>query len=144
MIELNYRFKILKIWDDTWDYEPAVRIDYVVRWYHGNFPWEYTDKTYGYYIPTCEASEPDSINLFANLKARDIPDNLVYNLIYLDIEHEHLQDGVEIVTHKKRHSLNKWSVKIVKRMDYDEKTGLTNERKSAIMELEKEWFGEDK
>lgn len=144
MIELNYRFKILKIWDDIWNYEPAVSISYVVRWYHGNFPWEYTDKLYIYYIPTCEASEPDSINPFANLKARDIPDNLVYNLIYLDIEHEHLQDGVEIVTHKKRRSLNKWSVKIVKRMDYDEKTGLTNERKSAIMELKKEWYGEDK
>ena len=145
MIELSYKFKIVDMHDGTWQGHDAVYIGYVVRWYYGNLPWEYEDKTYLYYIVTEESKKKDEINPFAYLRARDIPNDLVYNLIYLDIEHEHLEDGVEIVTQrKKRRSLYRWSDRIIKQVDYDEFTGLTKERERAIIELEKEWFGEGK
>ena len=144
MIEVNYRFKVEWIQDTIYDYEPAICVHYTVRWYYGDMPWKHEGKSYSYYIPTCEAKNEGEINPFAHLKARDIPDDIIYNLLCLDIEHEHLQDGVDIVTQNKKRQIYKWSKKFVRRMDYDEFTGLTKERESAIIELKKEWYGEDK
>ena len=144
MLELNYKFKVEWMVDSVYEDEPAICIYYTVRWYHGNFPWIYTDEGYKYYIPTYEPKDEDEINPFAHLKARDIPNGLVHSLICLDIENNHLEDGMYIVAKNRRKSIYRWSHKFVRRTDYNEQTGLTRERESAIIELKKEWYGEDK
>ena len=142
MIELNYKFKIEGIVDSS-IIESYIYVHYTIRWYYGVLPWEYVDKSYTYNIVTNPSKCVGTINPFAHLKARDIPDELIYKMVYNDIEQNRLEDGIKVMTQKKKRSIYKWSNKIVKQVDYNEATGLTKERESAIMGLRKEWYGED-
>lgn len=141
--ELNYKYKI----DDIRDVGflgglTYIRIYYAVMWRCGILPWQYKLKLYNFDIPTYEHPDKDKINIFHGLKARDLPDDLIKQLVEADVQENHLEDGLTIAHEYSSNIFNKWSKTITKQMEYDEKTGLTPQREESIELLKKEWYGD--
>ena len=144
--ELNYKYKVDDVRDegfidDTMGDSIGIRIYYSVMWRYGILPWQYKPKWYDFKIPTCKHPDKDKINIFHGLKARDLPDELIKQLVEADIQKNHLEDGLTIAYEHSSNIFNKWSKTITKQMEYDEKTGLTPQREESIELLKKEWYG---
>lgn len=141
--ELNYKYKITDVRDIGFvDDSMYISIYYDVMWRYGILPWQYKLKWYKFDIPTCEHPDKDKINVFHGLKARDLPDDLVKQLVEADIQENHLKDGLTIAYEYSSNIFNKWSKTITKQMEYNEDTGLASQREESIELLKKEWYGD--
>lgn len=139
MANVEYRFKINRITEYK-KYE-TIDIDYEVAWKYGKFPWQYVTQYFVFSIPTQKNVKEDEINPFHGIKPSDIPNDLIRGLIVNDIECEHLDEGISMVTEKRRRPLKRWSEIMISR-DIEEVA--EEDRLKAIEHIKKEWFGEDR
>ena len=137
-IELNYKYQISKV-GDTHDF---IYIKYDVLWYYGVFPWQYIRINYSIDIPTCSHPDKDKINPFYKLKSRDLPNDMIQQLVEADIQKHHIEDGLRRITTHKRKSLFKISKTITKQVDYSEDTGLDPQREGSVDKLMSEWYND--
>lgn len=139
MIKLKYKYKIHEVTDN--EGAESIDIHYYVRWYYGIFPWQSERKFHILTIPTCEHPEEGKINIFHELKGRDLPNHVIRDLVDANIRQVNADEGIDIIVAHRQTKLNKWSSIEIVEVEVDEKTGLTPQREESIELLKKEWYG---
>ena len=143
-MDVKYKYRIKKALDwsqsyidvNDWD----IVISYLVKWYYGDWFWQYEMREYEIVIHTCEHPEEGEINPFQDMCVRDLSNDMIKGLVEAEIKTEHMQDGIDIISQHRMEPLRKWSAPLIEEVEINEETGLTKEREHSIMKLKEMWF----
>ena len=140
-MNVKYKYRIKKAIDTYTDVNNwSIVITYLVKWYYGDWFWQYEMHEYDIIIHTCEHPEEGEINPFQDMCVRDLSNDMIRGLVEAEIRKERMQDGIDIISQHRMSPLRKWSAPLIEEVEIDEETGLTKEREHSIMKLKEMWF----
>lgn len=143
-MDIKYKYRIKKAIDRSQSYIDVndwdIVISYLVKWYYGDWFWQYEMREYEIVIHTCEHPEEGEINPFQDMCVRDLSNDMIKGLVEAEIKTEHMQDGIDIISQHRMEPLRKWSAPLIEEVEINEETGLTKEREHSIMKLKEMWF----
>ena len=143
-MDVKYKYRIKKAIDRSQSYIDVndwdIVISYLVKWYYGDWFWQYEMREYEIVIHTCEHPEEGEINPFQDMCVRDLNNDMIKGLVEAEIKTEHMQDGIDIISQHRMEPLRKWSAPLIEEVEINEETGLTKEREHSIMKLKEMWF----
>lgn len=143
-MDVKYKYRIKKAIDRSQSYIDVndwdIVISYLVKWYYGDWFWQYEMREYEIVIHTCEHPEEGEINPFQDMCVRDLSNDMIKGLVEAEIKTEHMQDGIDIISQHRMEPLRKWSAPLIEEVEINEETGLTKEREHSIMKLKEMWF----
>lgn len=143
-MNVKYKYRIKKAIDRFHSYTDVndwdIVISYLVKWYYGDWFWQYEMREYEIVIHTCEHPEEGEINPFQDMCVRDLSNDMIKGLVEAEIRKERMQDGIDIISQHRMSPLRKWSAPLIEEVEINEETGLTKEREHSIMKLKEMWF----
>lgn len=143
-MDVKYKYRIKKAIDRSQSYIDVndwdIVISYLVKWYYGDWFWQYEMREYEIVIHTCEHPEEGEINPFQDMCVRDLSNDMIKGLVEAEIKTEHMQDGIDIISQHRMEPLRKWSAPLIEEVEINEETGLTKGREHSIMKLKEMWF----